>query len=341
MKKILVLVAIAGTIAGVISPQVSTAQQKKAVYVQGHLHEYLTNKAQKGQLKYREGGGGRLKNTTDNIDFSQVQCWAGYVDPNNVYPIDSAVLVVKWTGDEVVDRDSILVFGYKWSTLDTSGYAVTKYTIDMIRAVANSSCRFSALLQNTGRGNFTVGGFGYNTGRTSGRTPIVFRLGSAARDSRIRFQYTGTPNCAMGQFAIPYLVSDPVTAAWNKANGSGGTSNDGTGIIDHPFNADYGYPAYDYDYWALSATTETDYYWQAGWYDNYWTFYIKNQPAGTFSTAPYGIVDRQLENGYVDGFVFNSDPLAWPPVKDMSGDYISPSCNCGCVDAASPNAKRK
>jgi hypothetical protein len=323
MKKILVLIA--AIVAGNgVTPTVSTAQQKKAVYVQGHLHEYLTDKAQKEQLKYRERGG--LKNTTDNIDFSQVDCWAGGVDPDNTYPIDSAVLVVKWTGDMVADRDSILVFGYRWNSQTAQGYAVTKYTIDMIRAVANTDCRFSVLLQNTGGGNFTAGGFGYNFDDNS-RVPLTFDENAAKADASINFRYETAPNCTAGQTAIPYSVERQVGFAIDKANGISNIT--GTGIIDHPFNADYGYPAYDYDYWIL-LVSNPDYYWKGGWYENYWTYYTKNQPNGPFSAAALGINDRELSNGYVDGFVLNPDPLAWPPIKDMNGEYITPQCECGC-----------
>jgi hypothetical protein len=338
MKKIF----IAGLIAcsGAINPQVLTAQQKKAVYVQGHLHEYLTSKAANGQLQHRRSKVTDF--TTDSIDFSTVECWAGGLDPANVHPIDSAVLVVKWTDAKAIERgDSILIFGFHWNSTDTSGlYAKTVYTIDMIRAIANTSCRFSALLQNTGGGNYTVGGFGYNSsGGTDGQVPLVFRESDAQADTTVKFQYSGDPNCAVGQLIVPYSVDALVQAALDKADGAGDATI-GTGIIDHPFNADYGYPAYDYDYWVLGAYSRF-YEWQAGWTSGNWSFYTKNQPMGQFVYSDYSITSRQLGKGYVDGFVFNTDPLAWPPAFDMSGTYTSYECECGCLDTAPSKTKRK
>jgi hypothetical protein len=205
----------------------------------------------------------------------------------------------------------------------------------MIRAVANTDCRFSALLQNTSAGSFTAGGFGYNF--TDGATepvPVEFDEDSAAKDPSISFRYEETPNCTAGQLAIPYDVPTQVQNALDKATGN--AQGNGTGIIEHPFNADYSYPAYDYDYWILASGAPA-YEWQAGWNQAYWSFYNKKQPTGPFTAASDGIATHVLNNGYVDGFVFNTQPALWPPVFDMTGTYNSRPCDCGC----SANSKGK
>jgi hypothetical protein len=295
------------------------------IFVQGHPHELLTRLYAEGKWKHPET---KLTGTpTDSIKFSDVLCWAGYPDPTR--PIDSAVLIVKWTDQKALDRgDSILIWGYRWNPINSSGYAVTKYTIDMIRAVANADCRFSALLQNTSNGDFVVGGFGYNF-KEDGRVPLQFYLEKAAADTLVRFNYTGSPNCAYEQGAIPYEVKTQVAEAIQRS--TGGTGGTGTGIVRHPFDADYGYPAYDFDYWAL-LNDEEAYEWQSGWYHNgYWGFYFKNQLNGPFSYASSGVATQVITNHSASGFVF---AINMDYSKDMSGDYVGLKCNCGCTVSA-------
>jgi hypothetical protein len=318
--------------------------QKRVIKVQGHPHELLTQKHGGKEDATKEP---RLTGTpTDSIKISDITCWAGSVDPT-ITPnyVDSAILVIKWTKRPIMEDtpDTIFVWGYRWNTIsiyidpvygpDTS--EVKKYTIDMIRAVANADCRFLALLQNTSEGNFTAGGFGYNAfPGNSGRAPVGFNASAAATDTRIKFHYTGSPNCAVGQGAVPYSVSDQVSEAQKRA-GIAAESATGTGIIRHPFDADYGYPAYDYDYWQLpNLPIEVPLYWQAGWYNGYWAFYNKDQLIGPFSVSNYSITTRQLGHYTVDGFVFEDNPLVWPPLHDMGGGYSAPyyPCNCGCAN---------
>jgi hypothetical protein len=321
--------------AGMLATQGLSAQ-KRVIKVQGHPHEYLTK---------LHGGKEDVKATvvassTDTIDFNAIQCWAGTVDPSR--PSARAVLVVKWTDERALQRgDSILVWGYRWNTKDASGFDVHKYTIDMIRAVGNTDCNFIALLQNTGGGNFTVGGIGYSFDDFQTPPNIIFKPAEAAGDARVKFNYTGSPNCDMAQLGIPYNVGTQVVNAINKATGNPPSpSLSKTGIIDHPFNADYGYPAYDYDHWTDDDDPGDGYEWQSGWYDGYWTFFQKETPTGTFvSSDTLSIVSRELHDGAVDGFVFNPEPLVWPPIANMSGSYRN-GMDCSC-DCSSGSATKK
>jgi hypothetical protein len=325
--------------------------RKGVIHVQGHPHELL-NKLHGGkedvkkvpQLKVTSIG----STSTDNIILDSVKCWAGSPDPT--LPVDSAVLLVKFTvlPDVEYARDSILIWGYRWNPVDKYGYDVTKYTADMIRAIANADCRFSVLLQSTGALGFTVGGFGYNYDDRAGvpRAPVTFsQAGAAADTAHIKFHYTDSPNCEYAQGAIPYDVS----AQWQEADRRAGTfyssvAGDGNGVIRHPFDADYGYPAYDYDYWQLfSVPAAQSCAWQSGWYYNYWAFYTKDQLNGPFVSSPVGISSREIHQGYVDGFVLD-DPNAWPPLHDMSGSYAGKPCSCGCTGvnaSVEQNGKRK
>jgi hypothetical protein len=302
--------------------------RKGVIHVQGHPHEYLT-KLHGG----KEDAGTRIVRATGtvaNIVLDSITCWTGNVDPT--LPIDSAVLLIKWTDGKLASEsgDSILAWGYRWNPVNKKGYAVTKYTIDMIRAVANADCRFNALLQNTGGSDFIVGGFGYNLYDPE-RLPMTFDQAGAAADTLVEFHYTVSPNCAMGQGAIPYDVPQQINYALIKAQGD--DSIKGTGIIEHPFDANYSYPAYDADYWA--ATSDISYYeWQSGWYKGYWAFSHKEQLTGNLIADTLTITTRKLDNHYVDGFVFEDDPLIWPPEYDMSGDFTTRECDCGCNASA-------
>jgi hypothetical protein len=314
---------------------------KRIIHVQGHPHEYLT------QLHGgREDAKERIvTGSTADININDIQCWAGSVDPA-ITPnyIDSAVLVVKWTSRPEIVTDSIYIWGYRWSRIsiyndpvygpDTSD--VHKYTIDMLRAVANADCRFSVMLQNTSGNNFTAGGFGYNTVTDFRvRVPLEFDSLGAVSDHRINFKYTGSPNCNVGQSVLPYDVSGQVNEALTKARAAQTSTTPvetGTGVISHPFNADYGYPAYDYDYWHVPAIlSQQPFLWQSGWYKGYWSFYHKNQLSGNFVADTQSITTRELGEHYVDGFVFEDQPLIWPPTHDMSGNYVANGCDCGCT----------
>jgi hypothetical protein len=301
------------------------------IHVQGHPHELLTIKhgGKEDAKKVPQLTG----TSTDSIKLSDIICWAG--SPDSTLRIDSAVLLIKFTiiPDVEYVHDSILIWGYRWNPVDKYGYDIKKYTVDMIRAVANADCRFSALLQNSSGGDIVAGGFGYNYDETSlsiSRVPVRFYYDAAVTDTLIRFHYDSLPNCTMAQGAVPYDVD----VQWQEALKRGGANitDTGNGIIRHPFDADYGYPAYDFDYWQqLPWPVTRPYAWQAGWYHNYWTFYSKDQLIGPFDYSEYGIATREIHHGYVDGFVFNSaDPLSTP--HDMSGTYNLPNdCNCGCT----------
>jgi hypothetical protein len=319
--------------------------QKRVIKVQGHPHEYLTDKY--GGKEDATAKTRAVTGSTANINLADIKCWAG--SPNPTLPIDSAVLLIKFTGLSPYEyaRDSILIWGYRWNPKTVEGYDVTKYTIDMIRAVANADCRFIAMLQSSSGLGFTAGGFGYNYDPDAFRPRVQFDAAAAAADDTIKFHYTGSPNCdpRYGQGAIPY----DVTAQWQEALKKAGvppysSTGNGNGIIRHPFDADYGYPAYDFDYWVkYSPIIDQPYVWQSGWVYNYWSFYHKEQLTGNFVADTLSINNRKLDNHFVDGFVFN--PGVWPPLHDMSGDYSAIfNCDCGCTGVATKaeqNRKRK
>jgi hypothetical protein len=245
--------------------------------------------------------------------------------------VDTAYLMVKWTDSTAVSNvDTMLVWGYVWNPNEY----VPKTTIDMIRAVANVDCNFNALLQNTGGGNFTVGGFGYNFNE-NGRVTVKFNGDGAAADPFVKFKYGDLPDCANGQLAAPNDTSGEYADEAIDAS-------ENTGIIKHPYDAAYSYPAYDYDYWTANGF---NFKWQAGWNNGYWGFFSAENRQVPDSTdySDYGISTRVLQNNSVDGFVFNFAAL-YPVSYDMSGNYtiVSPACtSCGACSINSPTRAKE
>jgi hypothetical protein len=324
--------------AAMIAPQGATAQSK-VIKVQGqHPHELLTRLAAEGKLPPPKAPSKR------HGDVPTPYCWAGHLDPTITSNyVDTAYLLVKWTdGKRAEYGDSLLIWGYVWNTISIYTYPdgtkdtakVTAHSIDMLRAVANADCRFTVLLQQTGVNGYTIGGIGYNYA-TAVRVPLWFDLTSAQADTMIKFKYFTPPNCSVGQRVVPYDPAGQAKDAINTATGEG-KGGIGTGIIEHPFNVNYGYPAYDYDYWKLTDPTNDDHEWQAGWYNGYWAFYAGENKQVPDSLSLYGITTRVLENNSVDGFVFAINFVS----SGMSGKITAYSCECNVCPPSPPKHRK-
>jgi hypothetical protein len=315
MKGIRFLIAALVMSAGMLAPQGLSAQQR-TVKVQGQPHELLTRKAASGEWRAPLLMP-VVTGSNYSVDFSEIRIWAVERNINPDWCIDSAALIVKWTDGKNID--STLIWGFRWNkytVYDNDTVYVTKYGIDMMRAVAGADPRFMVLMQNTGSMGYTIDGIGYvfNDCR---RPNIEFDYAGALADSsHIAFHYICPPNYDMGQKACP---DDPVADA--AAAIKRGLL---TGFIEHPFNISYGYPAYDYDYWSLNESTSNARFihWQAGWYTNgYWSYWVKDNPIGNYSYSGMGASSRMLVNGSVDGWVFYEDFHQY----NMSGDYVVPT----------------
>jgi hypothetical protein len=331
-----------------------SAQKREGnvVKVQGHVHELLTRQAAqgKGAVQAPRAGTG----TVYNINPNDVTCTIGcttvdpaITEPDSLPTISTAYLMVKWTDEKAHEiGDSILIWKYQWVSrywykdTVTPAYSswtnVSKASIDMIRAVANFDGRFSVLLQNTGGGNFAVGEFGYSFAPEIGRVPLRFDLagaeGLSERDT-IHFHYGNKPNCLApyNQF-VPQEFPTPDSLATLAIYFS-----QNTGVIKHPLDAAYGYPAYDYDFWESAPHQEEDNHeWQAGWNYNYWAFYtgnISGDPSINYAYAENGIATELLNNNDVHYFIFASANYNNP--VNLDGDYSEPKCsltfckNCG------------
>jgi hypothetical protein len=342
MKKFLFLGFFVLSSTGLSAQQDGQSKHSPIITVQGHPHELLT-KLYGGKPYIKPAPKPKL----GEIDTGLVRCWSGHLNPAipSQY-VDTAYLIVKWTDGKralIDEADSVLVWGYVWNSVSlynnpvtgqVDTFPVTVHSIDMLRAVANSDCRLLVLLQQTGVNGYTVGGIGYNytvipidSCEQCRRVPVHFDLAGA--DTTVTsFHYKGTPNCNVGQTAVPFLPDSQ--AVWAIRAATPNTLAYATGIIEHPFNVNYGYPAYDYDHWQLIdsiAAANPDYEWQAGWLSGNWTFFTDT--ARQIPTTPSeneGVTTHVLVNNSVDGFVFT--PPVWPPAGDFSGQLFPALCPC-------------
>jgi hypothetical protein len=338
MKKVLVYVAALAMSAAMLAPQGLSAQQRvgNVVKVQGHVHELLTRLQAEG--KWKPPVTKVAQTDTTYIDPDELDgCFINEANLDESNPVDTTYLIIKFTDGKYnagLKNDSVLVWGYRYNP-SKSGYAYPHHTIDMLRTVANNDKRLTFLIQYASLSGHSVGGIGYNHDGTCSRVPVMFDYDSASKDKNIAFSYTNKPNCDMGQVAVP--VNDPSTLA--KIAIDEGYAR---GVIDHPFNVYYGYPAYDYDYWILNPSDANAAYhsWQAGWMSyGYWAFYVgtHRRVPTTSDYADNGITYQPLNNQEVHGFVFNAAFVS----HDFDTDQIYYlGCECPACSTSRKKSKR-
>jgi hypothetical protein len=260
--------------AGMLASQGLSAQQR-VVKVQGHPHELLTQMAAQGVARTAVSA-----SPTDiaYIDPGKIKCWIDEPKLNPRGEIDSAYLVIKFT--DGLALDSLFVWGFRWNP----DPAVPRHGIDMLRTVVNNDERLSVMVQYTGTFGHAVGGIGLNWNRSGAdctRADLIFDLDGAESDRNVKFVYrNASPDCEDGQVSIPFI-------SVNTRTGQAASESENTGILVHPFGAEYGYPAYDYDYW-LMPDASAQAHWQAGWYrKGYWGYYrADNRRVPVPSTDP-------------------------------------------------------
>ncbi|MGP1463372.1 Ig-like domain-containing protein [Tannerella sp.] len=246
-------------------------------------------------LPDKEGGQRPSLRADQSFTFDDIKYWVGEGQ-------NRAALVIEWHDGN--DPDAI-VWGYKWN-----GNACG---LDMISAIAQADPRLIFLRQHTGPMGSTINGLGYNCPVGS----ISYDLEGAKADSRVSFKF-------QPPYKMPSQTGHPATPEEDvrKALADGYQ----TGVIDHPFNAHlYGYPAYDYDYWKCSSGT----HWDAGWYEGYWSYWVRDSQTDDFTYSGLGASSRKLVNGSWDGWSYLRDMTIWTGAE--LGDSFTA--------AVDPNAK--
>ncbi|MBD5335873.1 MAG: hypothetical protein HDR95_00980 [Bacteroides sp.] len=224
----------------------------------------------------------------ETLDWEKVKFWCGEGD-------NKAALVLQFVTSESVQNPGAIVWGFKWQ----SGENPT--VEDMVRSVASANNDLLAMTQFTGSMGSTFCGAGYAKDVSELVDKIQFDFERAQTDSRISFGYF-SPETAMGQTSAPGNETPGLVFA------SLDVAKD-THVIDHPLNQHvFGYPAYDYDWWqpVLSATEEQEMYWNAGWYDGYWSFWMGGIDMEDLAYSGMGMSSTGLYDGDVAGWKYSS-----------------------------------
>ncbi|MDE6234793.1 MAG: hypothetical protein K2M56_03485 [Muribaculaceae bacterium] len=191
------------------------------------------------------------------------------------------------------------VWGFRWNSDDYENG--TPSGEDMFRAVASGSKDLLLFTQFTGPMGSTVDGIGYFDPEGEHLADhLEFDFENACKDDKISFDYF-TPNSAMNQTKAP----GNFTAMYCKRAIAASKENN---ILEHPINArEYGYPAYDYDYWLADDYVKEHsdkMQWRSGWYDGYWSYWVGGTDSDDLSYSGLGMTSRKLIDGQVDLWSF-------------------------------------
>lgn len=209
----------------------------------------------------------RSARSNQTFSFDSIDFWVGDGEHR-------AALVLTWHDENKTVPDN-MVWGYRWSAdVDTISGLV------LFQEVMKADPRLIGLIQYTGSMGHTINGIGYGNG---GRSTVG-----------VYFDYTE----AQKHNTYP---DDAETLATNAIS-----AGNQTGIIDHPFGApsESGRPIYDYDYWMAPVSSST--HWFAGWYQGYWSYFVRDSYGTNFSYSGYGASSRKVQNGTWDAWSWNS-----------------------------------
>lgn len=222
-----------------------------------------------------------LSAAPEKVDFEKIRHWAG--TGNN-----RAALIVQFDAPDE-SNPGALVWGFRW---DDSEEATSE---QMMRSIAGAASDLILLHQYTGWMGSTLDGIGYGPSTDAMLEALSFDFDGATEDGRISFGYFN-PNTGMGQTSAPgqealNLVYDAIAAAAD------------THVIDHPLNArEYGYPAYDYDYWKMAETPSS--LWRAGWYEGYWSFWVGEGDTDNLSYSGMGMSSVEITDGQISAWKY-------------------------------------
>lgn len=224
------------------------------------------------------------------IDFDRIQHWTGK-------GLNRAALVIQFETPETTNPGA-LVWGYRWGNTETpTGY-------DMLTEIAKDAQNLAALVQLTGTMGYTLDGVGYAKDITSVLSGLSYDLEGAAHDERISFGFYD-PNTAMGQTHAP--GDEALSMALEAIEEAKETH-----VILHPLNyEEFGYPAYDYDWWTFGGN---DGIWNSGWYDGYWGYYVGRGNLDSLGYSGLGMSSVELADGDIHGWrymTFGGEEQEW------------------------------
>lgn len=240
--------------------------------------------------------------SAETVDFDKITHWAGE-GPNK------AALVVSLVPGDGQKSPGVPVWGYRWA----DGENPTCF--DMMTAIASESDDLLVLVQNTGEMGYTLNGLGYSRIAEALVSNIVYDFDGAVADDRISFGFY-EPNKAMSQTSAPGGDTPALVAAAIDDAKS-------THVIYHPLDVEaFGYPAYDYDRWTLdreACDDPSECYWNAGWYDGYWSYWTGDADLDNLAYSPLGMSSVSLHDGEVHAWKYNDfggvSSEEWEPLE--------------------------
>ncbi len=219
----------------------------------------------------------------EKIDWSKIEHWTGDGDKK-------AALVIQFDTDDDTPNPGSLVWGFRWSGPDAvSGE-------DFIHSIAAASNDLIVLTQFTGNMGSTLDGIGFVKDVDSFLDNLEYDFEGANTDSRISFGFF-SPSTYMGQTSAPgSQTPDLILEAIEGARE--------THVIHHPLDMlTFGYPAYDYDWWKFNGNP-ADAYWNSGWYNGYWSYWVGGYDLETLSYSGLGMSSVSITDGDVQGWKY-------------------------------------
>lgn len=134
----------------------------------------------------------------------------------------------------------------------------------------------------------------------------------------IQYTNVSSPTDPMGGYTINGFGWDADANGeielYDSGNGDYYTNPDGLFIHPRGYDPEIGGTSdYDYDNWV---TVDTNDFWKAGWYEGYWSYWVKDSADSNFSYSGWGASGRVLQDGSWDGWNY-ADDMIYADWKDF------------------------
>lgn len=204
---------------------------------------------------------------------------------------------------------------WEWTIPDDMA-ADGKFTMDMIKNwTGEGSKRAALVIQWNDNDEPAALVFGYRwDGQATGADMLRAVVANNPRlYALIQYTNVSSPTDPLGGYTINGIGwdtdNDGDIALIDTGNGNQVYETE-NGLFIHPRGyvpGQGGSSDYDYDNWIAR---DTDDMWGAGWYQSYWSYWVKDNFSSPFSYSNWGASGRVLEDGSWDGWNFALDMVA-------------------------------
>lgn len=211
----------------------------------------------------------------------------------------------------------------KTFTVQGHPYDLSKSAIKGIEAIATSK---SIDISNGGDPNFTMDDIKFWVGTGTNKAALVIEWHDGKSPDALVWGYRWNGD-AYGIDMIREIVkADPRLIFLTHMTGSLGYTiaglgyninktgphyliyNNQTNNPVYPVNGIVTTNAYNYDNWTYSDPAD---HWLSGWYNGYWSYWIKDTISAPWGYSGWGASSRKLTNGSWDGWSFLGDMSEW------------------------------